>query len=198
MRRKRRNEPQNQNLRPPALTLPHHGTSIMKYQEAIDVALLNQYFRYCEISGKLFWRISPARAVKQGSECGYECSQGYRCVGFKGKYRKVHRIIWAMIHGSWPTEEIDHIDGNRSNNKPENLRCVTRLENRKNLKKRIDNSSGQIGVHWSSLCSKWRVGIVVNGKKTNMLFNSKDAAVAEAKRLHSQNGYSKRHQESIG
>jgi hypothetical protein len=56
-----------------------------------------------------------------------------------------HRLAWFMHHGCWPPEEIDHINGDRSDNAIKNLRAASRSENAKNLKRR-DNQSGVLGV----------------------------------------------------
>lgn len=69
-----------------------------------------------------------------------------------------HRLAWLVTHGSWPEDEIDHIDGKRGNNSILNLRAVTRAENAKNLKLRHDNRSGFPGVVRHQLGWKVLVG----------------------------------------
>ena len=84
--------------------------------------------------GFLYWKISPNRAVKPGDKAGTFCSSlGYWQVVFRKKAYYNHRIIWMIERGDIPKEMvIDHIDRNRANNHPSNLRCVSRLENSRN------------------------------------------------------------------
>jgi len=66
-------------------------------------------------------------------------------------------LIWAMVNGEWPDGEIDHINGDRSDNRISNLRVVTHRENAMNRSRRSDNASGVTGVHKCG--SKWRATI---------------------------------------
>ena len=58
-----------------------------------------------------------------------------------------HRIAWAIYYDKWPTDHIDHINGNRADNRILNFRCVTKGQNNRNAKRRADNKSGVTGVH---------------------------------------------------
>lgn len=89
-----------------------------------------QYFQYHE-SGLLFWKQKPCIAVNIGEIAGHKDSLGYVIIGFKGKLVKAHRLIWKMLKGYWP-ENIDHINGMRSDNRIENLRECTQQENCRN------------------------------------------------------------------
>ena len=79
-------------------------------------------------------------------------TSGYYVVYRDGKTVVAHRIIWEMFNG--PIEDglyLDHIDGNRTNNKLDNLRVVPKLLNARNCKPRTDNTSGIVGVKLSTL-----------------------------------------------
>ena len=106
--------------------------------------------------GSLFNRIGRTRA-KKGQEAGaINQRTGYRfvCVDYQ-KY-KVHRIIWAMVNRSDPGQlVVDHIDGNRLNNAPSNLRLVTKSLNALNSGIYGHNTSGVTGVSWHSRESRW-------------------------------------------
>lgn len=118
----------------------------MKNRYAIPPAkLLNEIFEYKD--GKLYWKYTlKFGAIKARQRAGYACPDGYRKVGIDKKSYMEHRIIWRMHHprGRMPAF-LDHIDGNRSNNKIENLRSVTISENQNNrhsnykLKAKKDN-----------------------------------------------------------
>lgn len=89
---------------------------------------------------------------------------GYVQTGIKGKYFKNHRLIFMMHHGFVP-EFVDHIDGNKLNNRIENLRPATRSENQYNKKLKKQTFSGVKGVTWRNDLKKWRVKITVDGKE---------------------------------
>lgn len=89
---------------------------------------------------------------------GHETPRGYIKVKIKQKGHFAHRIIFLWHHGYCP-EIIDHIDGNRANNKIENLRPATKSENCTNQKVRSTNKSGTKGVSWNAKLSKWKVAI---------------------------------------
>ena len=91
--------------------------------------------------GVLYWKRTCGRKIK-GNQAGW-ISKGYVMVGIGGEVHPAHRIIFLMHHGYCP-EYIDHIDGNRSNNKIENLRPATLNENARNCKKPSHNTSGAL------------------------------------------------------
>jgi len=111
---------------------------------------LNELFEYRD--GNLYWKPQKTGTI-DGS--------GYIQTGIKGKYYKNHRLIFLMHHGYLP-DVIDHIDGDRTNNRIENLREATRAENNYNAKKPKHNKSGVKGVHWVNWYGKWRARFNVN------------------------------------
>jgi len=76
---------------------------------------------------------------------------------FESNY-SAHRIAWYISTGEVP-DEVDHINGIRTDNRLSNLRNVTRNENCKNAKKSRRNSSGQIGVRWDAINKRWEARI---------------------------------------
>ena len=123
----------------------------------------NSYFEYKD--GKLYWKVNKGTA-KVGEEAGYiNEDTGYIDVGFDYKRYQAHRIIWEMHYGSIPEGmEIDHIWHNKLDNRIENLRLVTPIENSRNKSKHKNNISGVTGVSWNKRDNKWNVYIGVNGK----------------------------------
>jgi len=81
----------------------------------------------------------------------------------RDKKFKVHQLIWMYVHGRWPDQVIDHIDGNRLNNKLSNLREVTCQQNRQN-NRRVNSNSGYMGVHKISSNNKYVASIGVDKK----------------------------------
>jgi hypothetical protein len=121
------------------------------------LSLLGGRFKYKD--GKLYNRYAYTSRVKAGEEAG-AFSGGYRIVGVNGKRYKAHRVVW-MLHRGYIGEglQIDHIDGDRSNNHIDNLRVCTNAENSRNGKLRVSNTSGIKGVTWSKARSGWQVQI---------------------------------------
>lgn len=114
-------------------------------------------------TGDIRWR-QPGPKRRVGRVAGTEIN-GYRAIGIDGTILLAHRIAWALMTGEWPTMEIDHVDGNRSNNRWANLRQATRTENAQNLHGvRRNNTSGYTGVSWSKSCRKWIAQISINGR----------------------------------
>lgn len=118
---------------------------------------------------------------------------GYRRVRLKinDVYHEflAHRVAWLIVHGVWPENEIDHINGDRADNSMSNLRHVTRKKNARNLKLRCDNSTGLSGLSVTSY-GAWRVRI--NTNHVGCYPTRNEAIDARAKYL-SENGYTERH-----
>jgi len=113
-------------------------------------------------------------------------SSEYRSIGFRinGKDYAFfeHRLVFLWLHGHFPKDDMDHINGIRDDNRIENLREVGHVENGKNTKIYKTNTSGIIGVHWSTSKQKWRAQIVVDYKQIYLgLFDDKFAAICARK-----------------
>lgn len=98
-------------------------------------------FEYNQSSGFFLRR-------KTGCKSGSPHSCGYISIGIKGGVFFAHRLAWFYVHGEWPSGQIDHINGDRKDNRICNLRVVSQSENNQNQKKaRSDNKLGILGVH---------------------------------------------------
>lgn len=148
---------------------------------------VREYLDYDPITGVIRWRISPSPNVRAGSIAGADC-EGYRLIRITDGRFKGHQLVWLYMTGEWPLCQIDHRDGNRSNNAWANLRLATTSQNKANMGKRADNKSGYKGVSWYRQTNRWRAGIGFHGKqKTIGYFKTpEEAHVAyceEAKRV---------------
>ena len=123
---------------------------------------VKQLFDY-HSDGYLVWKIKSSFRTNKGDKAGSVNSQGYEQVSYKAKKHKTHRLI-VLWHGFELGDEVDHIDGNKQNNKIENLRIVTKNQNQWNSKTRSDNKSGIKGVQWHKRDCKWSVSLRVNKK----------------------------------
>jgi hypothetical protein len=113
---------------------------------------LQKIFDYKD--GNLYWKI-PRKNVKVGLIAGgVDSSTKYLSVKIDGKKYKNHRIIYFYHKGFLP-KCLDHIDGNPQNNRIENLREATHLQNSYNMKLPITNKSGVKGVCWDKNHKKW-------------------------------------------
>jgi hypothetical protein len=139
-------------------------------------------WNYNPSTGILVWNIEPNSRVGIGDIAGTPDRQGALQVTYNRYHYYIHRIAWIYIYGAWPTYEIDHIDGNRLNNRIDNLRDVPHAENLRNCKTRKDNSSGTVGVAYVSERAMWKAYIHHNNKMINLgNFNTKKEA-AEVRR----------------
>lgn len=119
-----------------------------------------------DADGTLRWKVSRGR-VAAGDTAGWVDSDGYRMVRLQGRGVFAHHIVWAMHHGGWPTQDIDHKDGDKANNHPDNLRLATHAMNMQNRKTVNRNSTtGKLGVTkntWSKR-NPYTAQITVGGK----------------------------------
>lgn len=118
---------------------------------------------------------------------------GYRQGNIFGRIFLGHRIIWCWYYGTEPNE-IDHIDGDRCNNRILNLRNVSSQINKKNMRLSKLNKSGEIGVHWESSICKWRAKIRANGTAIHLgVFADKNDAILARTKASIEYGYHENH-----
>ena len=130
----------------------------------LTVEQLKDTLDYDAGTGVFMWKIRPSKAVKAGDVAGcVEKRIGYITVGIGGRVYKAHRLAWLYVYGSWPKGLIDHINGNKADNRIDNLRDVLADGNSQNVRKpNRRNKSGFMGVIWFQ--NKWRASMSVNGK----------------------------------
>jgi hypothetical protein len=138
------------------------------------------------------WNTSHSGKVTGGAN-----QFGYPVVQVGGRPRASHRLIWAIVHGRWPTPCIDHINGDRADNRLVNLREATNLQNRANATVRSDSKVGVKGVQFHPQTGKWRARIRVDGKQKSLgLYESVEAAAkayaAESVKQHGEFAFASR------
>lgn len=153
-----------------------------------EISLLREYFDYNPESGALTWVKSRGRTAVGTKVSGLD-ARGYFRIGFHKQRFFAHRVAFALYYGRWPTNEIDHIDGNRGNNRISNLREATHAENMRNRTIHSTNVSGISGVSWHKARRKWRaqIGGTKDRKHLGLFDNLADAA--EARRQAEQEYY---------
>lgn len=127
-------------------------------------------------NGYFFWKISPKSGIQAGSRAGYFDGKYWR-IGFKGSAYKASRLAWLYTTGAWPADQIDHISGEKTDDRFSNLREATNAQNCLNRKVKASNKLGVKGVH------KKRYGfvaqVVIDGKYVlNKQFRTLEAAKA--------------------
>lgn len=122
----------------------------------------NNFKDYLEYKGgDLYWKKASTNRVFVGKKAGNLSVYGYIEVRINKKLLKAHRIIWEMFNGEIPDGKlIDHINGNRNDNRIENLRLVTFSQNCLNNKKRRNNTSGVTGVHLYKRTGMWTCNFI--------------------------------------
>lgn len=148
-------------------------------REEMGVEALQRLISYDPATGILTWKNCPWSHAFNGREVGAVGSGGYRYLKVFGKLCLAHRIAWAIAYGEFPDGMIDHKDGNRLNNRLDNLRLATPGQNTFNSKVPSHNKSGFKGVCWIKKSSKWKAAIGFQGKQHTVgLFNTKEEAAA--------------------
>lgn len=112
--------------------------------------------------GRFFWNISPANNIKPHSLAGSVQNTGYLAISIYGKKYLCHRLAFLYVNGKWPEYQVDHINGDRSDNSWKNLREATNSQNGINKPVRKDSSTQVKNVHKNG--SGFIVRMVINGK----------------------------------
>jgi len=126
-------------------------------------------FTWRERDRKLFqcdrsWKTWNSRYSEKeaGGEMNNSSGKKYLSISIFKKPYLSHRLAWLYMSGSFPDNEIDHINGDGRDNRFKNLRDVTRSENLKNARLHSNNSSGVVGVCWNKNAKKWMSHIMVD------------------------------------
>lgn len=133
-----------------------------------DMEGLNTALYYTPASGKLYWTgiNRHAKRATPGQEAGHLNTRGYVEIRYLNKTLQAHRIAWYLHTGVDPgSMVIDHVDGNRANNRINNLRLATVKQNNQNQKKRTTPTTSKYkGVCWYSRYNKWMAQIRINNR----------------------------------
>jgi hypothetical protein len=163
----------------------------------ITPALVRALIAYDPETGMMIW-LPRGKAAWDAAWAG---KPALNCVGING-YRHgaihavgflAHRVAWALHYGEWP-EFIDHINGDRTDNRIANLRSVQWVENGRNYGLSRANKSGHTGVSFHKPSGKWRASIAVAGKHVFLgSFPDKESAVAARQTANETHGFHQNH-----
>ena len=130
-----------------------------------DIQLAKELLRYDAGSGVFAWAVTRGRSAKAGQIAGAVSNTGYLQIKVGQRYFKAHRLAWALHFGPLDGGEIDHINGDRTDNRIENLRLVDRIGNAGNITKANTRSkTGLLGVRVDMRRGKFSAGITRNGR----------------------------------
>lgn len=144
---------------------------------------LSALFDYDASTGRLIFKPRAGNpsfnSGYAGKAAGYRSKRGYWQITIAKKHYWCHRVIWKLVHGYDP-REIDHINGDKSDNRISNLRDVGRSQNNRN--KPNSPPSGCTGVFFASKEQRWTAQISIKGKALHLgSFITKAEAVAARK-----------------
>lgn len=138
---------------------PETGVLVWRYQDR------------SRFDSEMAWR-SKARFF--GKPAGSIQVNGYRSICIRGRRYYAHRIAWLMMTDRWPSADVDHANGDRSDNRWGNLRAATRSQNHQN---RLGRQT--TGASWHARMGCWRAVVVVNGRQKHVgYFDTEEAAAA--------------------
>jgi hypothetical protein len=127
---------------------------------------LKEVFLYNQDTGFFTYKINRGRR-KVGDVAGHK-SDGYIWIGIDRERYSGHRLAWFYTYGEFPTDCLDHVNRDRSDNKLSNLREATKQENLQNRNIQRNNKSGITGVSWNKNKGKFQAQISVDGKNNHL------------------------------
>ncbi len=138
----------------------------MQDRKQLSHSRLKELLHYDHETGDFIWKVTPSynKKVNPGDVGGWIETRGYRRIEIDRRTYSAHRLAWFYMTGKWPMYEIDHINGQRCDNRFCNLREVTSAQNNQNSKS-VWGSSKYRGVWWSNSVGKWQSQIKLNGKR---------------------------------
>jgi hypothetical protein len=144
----------------------------------ITVSELQRRFDYRD-DGVL---VRKVRASNQpaGTVAGSIANTGYVMISIDRRDYLAHRLVWLHFRGEWPDGDLDHINGIKHDNRIENLRLATKMQNMANIGRFSSNTSGAKGVHWLASKRKWQARIRIDGRRVHLGYFDTLTAAAKA------------------
>lgn len=149
----------------------------------ITAEVVRATLSYDQDTGLFTW-IACGRTAQHrlGTVAGGYTDEGYWRIYLKGWPFKAHRLAFLHMTGKWPAGEVDHINGNKSDNRWSNLRDTDGFVNQQNKRAaRSDNeTSGLLGVTWNKKARKYQAQIWTRGRMKHLGYFDETATAQEA------------------
>jgi len=130
-----------------------------------EIEVVREYLDYSPDTGEFTWKKASSDKSKVGSRAGRPRSvNGYWQLTLKGVTYYAHRLAWFHFYGDMPSKHIDHVNGDKGDNRITNLRLASPSENVANTGAKRDNTSGSKNVHWCSTKKRWIAKVKRDGK----------------------------------
>jgi hypothetical protein len=164
----------------------------------ITQARLKNLLHYSPETGVFTWKVNrgnnPCANKPAGCVLRKRNGKQYVSISVDNVDYKAHRLAFLYMNGSFPVAEVDHDNGNGTDNSWGNLHDVSMQNNQKNRRLHANNKSGVSGVHYDKAVKKWRVQIGLNGKRKFVGdFVSKEDAIVARRKAERTYGYHENH-----
>lgn len=158
---------------------------------------LKSRLHYDTESGIFTW-IKSKRRGWVGKVAGTRCKNGYEQISIDNKRYYSHRLAWLFVNGSWPKNEIDHIDRNPLNNSVKNLREASRGCNQRNVGMSKYNNTGVTGVCFDNGRKQYRAYMQIDKKHKNLgYFDNFEDAIKARVEAETKNNFYNFHEDCI-
>lgn len=147
--------------------------ALLTFKDIIEI------LNYNKETGEFTWR-QRKKGRQLNGRAGNITPDGYTAIMINYKRYLAHRLAWLYVYGKFPDKLIDHIDGNPSNNRILNLREANQVENMRNQKMKVSNTSGFVGVYFDKRKGKWMARVTLQNGKLSFLGYFPTAELASA------------------
>lgn len=142
-------------------------------------------------TGEVRWKIHPSKKIRAGSIAGSDDGRGYWKVRFRKRNYYLHILMWVAVYGRWPTNDIDHVNGTKSDIRIINLREATRAQNVASKPVRRDSLTGRKGVTLDKRDGYYYPYVDFGGKRRSLgrftnLDDAHAARLTEEKKLYGE------------
>lgn len=165
--------------------------------EVLTQQIVREKLVYIAETGEFVWSENCGRGVTPGDFAGCRIASkktAYVRIKICGRSYMAHRLVFLYTDGILPDDQVDHINGDGTDNRKSNLRIVTSTGNNQNSAMRWNNKTGITGVEWNKRQKRWIACIKVGGKRMQLgSFVSKDEAARVRRDAEGKFGFHPNH-----
>lgn len=133
----------------------------------ITLARARNLIAYDPNDGSFRWKLNHG-GQREGCIAGSLRRDGYVAIKMDGRQYLAHRLAFLFLAGRWPDDKIDHINGNRADNRAENIRQASQADNCQNRALRSDSATGLVGVSFHKATGKFSAKITLRGNQRHL------------------------------